>query len=120
MNSEFPADSKRINVNKASIDDIEANSPDEYYADVDAKIESGLPTFKIINLESENNWIMVHFYKDKELKGYIDLDWSKLNSDSSEIYIVNGEEAFRLIANGKRVFSLDEAQDILIDIYSKD
>jgi len=120
MKHELNPETQRFNISKASIDDIDIKSPEEYYADIDAKIESGLPTFKIINIETENNWVKIHFYIDKELKGYIDFDWSKLNSDSSEIYIVNDEEAFRLIANGKKLFNLDEAQDILIDIYSKD
>lgn len=120
MKNELPAGSQRYNIIKASIDDIDTKSPEEYYADVDALIETGAPTFKIINIESESNWITVHFYKDKELKGYIEFDWTELNSDSSVIYIVNCEEAFNLISKGKRLFSLDEAQDILINIYSQD
>lgn len=115
--SERPGNFNKVSTTKASIGDLEPDSPDEYYAEIEAKIETGQPTFKILNIEIAGICFIVQFYKDRELKAFIDHDWSKLYAESSEIFIVKSEEAFQFITTGKRFFSLDEAQDILLNLY---
>lgn len=117
--AEFPRNFNQGKISKASVEDIESNSPEEYYKEVDAKIESGLPTFKILNVERVDNGFIVQFYMDKELKAVIDYNWGKLYAESSEIFIIKSEEAINFIVNGRRFFSLDDAQDILLKLYYK-
>ena len=117
--AELPRKFDKANVTKATIGDLEPDSPDEYYAEIEAKIETGQPTFKILNIDIAGNGFMVQFYKDKELKAFIDHDWGKLYAESSEIFIIKSEEAIQFIANGKRFFSLEEAQDILLSLYQE-
>ena len=53
--SERPGNFNKVSTTKASIGDLEPDSPDEYYAEIEAKIEEALPKVDVI-IHLEPSW----------------------------------------------------------------